>query len=84
MRRADLDNGPVPTDSGNRLDIDRVTIVSDPYHSFRLVGIADEEGLDAVISPTATKYGSSELFKEWLVVSASRIVGYQRMVRWFG
>ncbi len=68
----------------DRLDIDRVTIVSDPYHSFRLVGIADEEGLDAIISPTATKYGSGELFKEWLVVSASRIVGYQRMVRWFG
>jgi uncharacterized SAM-binding protein YcdF (DUF218 family) len=68
----------------HRRDVDEVTIVSDPYHSFRLVGIADEEGLTARISPTDTRYGTGELLKEWAVVSASRLVGYQRMVRWFG
>ncbi len=67
-----------------RMGVDEVTIVSDPYHSFRLVGIAEEEGLDARISPTDTRYGTNELLKEWAVVAASRIVGYQRMVRWFG
>lgn len=68
----------------HRMDVDEVTIVSDPYHSFRLVGIAEEEGLHARISPTDIRFGTNELLKEWAVVSASRIIGYQRMVRWFG
>jgi len=68
----------------HRMGVDEVTIVSDAYHSFRLVGIAEEEGLVARISPTDTPYGTGQLLKEWAVVSASRLLGYQRMVRWFG
>ena len=63
--------------------IARVTLVSDPYHSFRLVGIADEAGLDGVVSPTGAAVGAGRLLRETAIVSVGRIIGYRRVVNWF-
>ena len=61
----------------------RVTLVSDPYHSFRLAGIADEVGMDATISPTTAAVTGSKLLRESLIASGGRILGYRRVVNWF-
>jgi uncharacterized SAM-binding protein YcdF (DUF218 family) len=63
--------------------IARVTLVSDPYHSFRLAGIADEAGLDGVVSPTGAAVGAGRLLRETAIVSVGRIIGYRRVVNWF-
>lgn len=65
--------------------LDEVLLVSDPYHSYRLVGIAHELGLEAHVSPTDTSplSGASELkalVRETAAVSLGRIIGYRRLV----
>lgn len=65
--------------------LDEVLLVSDPYHSYRLVGIAHELGLDAHVSPTDTSplAGADEfraLVRETAAVSLGRIIGYRRLV----
>lgn len=60
---------------------ERVTLVSDGYHSLRLAGIAGEVGLDARISPTGGSATPAELLRETGLVSIGRIVGYGRMLR---
>lgn len=64
-----------------RQGIDAVLLVSDPYHSFRLIGIADEVGLRAHVSP-AKSGGSSmrQLLRETALVAGGRIIGYRRLV----
>ena len=61
--------------------LDSVVLVSDPYHAFRLAGIADELGLDAAVSPNPDG-GSSfrSLARETAAVAVGRIVGYRRLV----
>jgi uncharacterized SAM-binding protein YcdF (DUF218 family) len=64
----------------------RVVLVSDPYHSARIAGIAHEVGLDAVTSPTRTSpiKGANALkrmFGETLRVAAGRLFGYARLDR---
>lgn len=66
--------------------IDRVVLVSDPFHALRIEAIAGELGLDAVTSPTDSSPISG--FEEWrrffteaLRVSAGRIVGFDRLQR---
>lgn len=61
-----------------------VLLVSHPYHSYRLVGIAGELGLDPAVSPT--KAGTlpavqtaRALGRETLAVSLGRIFGYRRL-----
>ena len=66
--------------------IDRVVLVSDPFHSLRLEAIADELGLDAVTSPTRTSPidGLSEWWHfviETFRVGAGRIFGFGRLAR---
>ncbi len=66
--------------------IDRVILVSDPYHSLRIKGIASELGLDASVSPTRTSptSGVSELkamVRETAAVAVGRIIGYRRLLR---
>ena len=65
---------------------DRVTLVSDPYHSARIDAIASEVGLDAVTSPTRTSpiKGADEwrrLGTETLRVAAGRVFGFRRLDR---
>lgn len=54
-------------------------LVSDAYHSRRLLEIADEVGLDAGVSPTDTGYGWRSLLRETAAVSAGRLVGFRRL-----
>ena len=65
----------------------RVILVSDPYHSLRIKGIASEVGLKPFASPTRTspeKYVRSHEWKETLGVSVGRIIGYRRLLRLTG
>ena len=63
-----------------------VVLVSDPFHAARIMGIADELGLEAVTSPTRTSpiHGVDEfrhLLTETAQVAVARIIGFRRMVR---
>jgi uncharacterized SAM-binding protein YcdF (DUF218 family) len=64
-------------------DINRVLLVSDPFHSYRIDAIASELGLDGHASPTRTSpiTGLSvtrHLLRETAAVAVGRIVGYRR------
>jgi uncharacterized SAM-binding protein YcdF (DUF218 family) len=59
--------------------LDRVLMVSDGYHSARLLAIADELGLDGAVSPTDTSYGAGSLLRETAAVSIGRLVGFRRL-----
>jgi len=66
--------------------VTRVVLVSDPFHSLRIRLIAEENGLDAVTSPTETSpiHGLAEwrrFFGEGLRVAAGRIFGFGRLDR---
>lgn len=60
-------------------ELDRVLMVSDGYHSARLLAIADEVGLDGAVSPTDTEYGAGSLLRETAAVSVGRLVGFRRL-----
>jgi len=62
-------------------DLSSAVLVSDPYHALRLRGIADEVGLDAVVSPTDGSSPASKLARETAAVALGRIVGYHRLGR---
>lgn len=65
--------------------LDRVILVSDAYHSFRLVGIAEEVGfVDPQVSSTGSGVTLSRLVRETAVVSVGRVIGYRRATRLFG
>ncbi len=62
----------------------RVLLVSDPYHSLRIKGIAEEVGLDALTSPTRTSpitgmAAFRRMVKEAAGVSLARAIGYERL-----
>jgi uncharacterized SAM-binding protein YcdF (DUF218 family) len=64
----------------------KVVLVSDPYHSARIEGIAQEVGLDAVTSPTRTSpirgfAALKRMVGETFRVAAGRIFGYARLDR---
>jgi uncharacterized SAM-binding protein YcdF (DUF218 family) len=66
--------------------IDRVVLVSDPFHSLRIDLIADELGFDAVTSPTPTSpiSGFDEFLRyaaEALKVAVGRIFGFGTTTR---
>jgi uncharacterized SAM-binding protein YcdF (DUF218 family) len=61
-------------------DMTRVVLVTDGYHALRVRAIADELGLDAVVSPTGGRASLRELAKETGVVAVGRVVGFRRLV----
>lgn len=61
--------------------LDRVLMVSEGYHSKRLLAIAAEVGLDGAVSPTDTGFGWRELGRETAAVSVGRIIGFRRLDR---
>ena len=70
----------------HRRGLDEVLLVSDPFHSARIAGMADELNLHAHTSPTRTSPigGLDELRhlgRETLAVSVGRIIGYRRLMR---
>ncbi len=54
-------------------------LVSDPYHNFRLRGIADEVGLDADVSSTGAGMSTYDVTRETFAVGLGRVVGYRRL-----
>ena len=65
--------------------LDRVVMVSDPYHSLRIRLTADELGLEAFVSPTRTSpvRGSVAFrreLKEAAGVALGRIIGFDRLL----
>jgi uncharacterized SAM-binding protein YcdF (DUF218 family) len=61
-----------------------VVLVSDPYHSLRIKGIASEVGLTPLSSPTRTSpepHVTSHEWKETFGVAVGRIIGYRRLLR---
>lgn len=56
-----------------------VVIVSDPYHTLRLDGIAREVGLDPHVSPTTTESSFGQLARETAGVALGRFIGYRRL-----
>jgi uncharacterized SAM-binding protein YcdF (DUF218 family) len=61
-------------------DMTRVVLVTDGYHALRVRAIADELGLDAVVSPASGSASAGELVKETGAVAVGRIVGFRRLV----
>jgi len=60
-----------------------VVLVSDPFHSLRIGGMAAELGLDASTSPTRTSpitgfSSATYMGRETLAVAVGRIVGFRR------
>lgn len=60
-------------------DLSSVLMVSDGYHSMRLLAIAREVGLDGSVSPTSTSFGLSSLTRETAAVALGRIVSFRRL-----
>jgi uncharacterized SAM-binding protein YcdF (DUF218 family) len=66
-------------------DLERVVLVTDPFHAERVHEMAEELGLDATVSPTRTSpiSGVTELrhlVKETAAVAVGRVVGFRRAV----
>lgn len=67
--------------------VDEVVLVSDSYHSKRLVGVAEEVGLDATVSPAGGGAVSTSgrlrlLARETAAVAVGRVIGYRRLTNW--
>jgi uncharacterized SAM-binding protein YcdF (DUF218 family) len=61
--------------------VDSVILVSGPAHAERLAGIAEDVGLDAVVSPSDGSASLGSLVRETVAVSLGRILGYRRLDR---
>jgi len=59
---------------------DRVVLVTDGYHAFRVRAIAEELGLDAAVSPVGGAGSSRDLLEETGVVAVGRVIGFRRLV----
>jgi uncharacterized SAM-binding protein YcdF (DUF218 family) len=60
----------------------KVVIVTDPYHAYRVADIADEVGLAAHVSPTSGGTTLSDYVRETGAVAIGRIIGYRRLAAW--
>ncbi len=58
---------------------DDVVVVSDPYHSLRVAGIASDVGLKGNVAPTDRKSSWRSISREALAVSVGRLIGYRRL-----
>jgi uncharacterized SAM-binding protein YcdF (DUF218 family) len=63
----------------------RVLLVSDPYHSLRIRGMAGDLDLDAYVSPTRTSpirglAAFRRMLKEAAGVAVARVIGWHRLV----
>ena len=69
---------------GSKLDIARIVIVTDPFHSLRSRLIAEENGFDAATSATTSSpvVGTKALekhLKEGCGVALGRLIGFRRL-----
>lgn len=56
-----------------------VTIVTDPYHAYRVAVIAREVGLDPRVSPTGAASSFEAMARETVAVAVGRIIGFRRL-----
>jgi uncharacterized SAM-binding protein YcdF (DUF218 family) len=66
--------------------LQRVLLVSDPYHSLRIRLVSEELGLTAYVSPTRTSpvkgmTAFTRELKEAAGISVARIIGFDRLLR---
>ena len=61
------------------LQLDNALLVSDGYHNYRLLAIADELGLEAYVSPSVIEGTFVDDLRESVAVSIGRITGYERL-----
>ena len=66
-------------------EMNRVLLVSDPFHNARIAAMAHELGLDARVSPTRTSPidGATEwnhFARETVAVGIGRVVGFRRLM----
>ena len=61
------------------LGLETVILVSDSYHSLRLQAIAEELGLNVLISPSAVEPSIRDNLREAAAVSIGRLTGYRRL-----
>ena len=61
-------------------DMTRAVVVTDGYHALRVEAIADELGLDAVVSPSHKGGSLRNYAEETAAVSIGRIIGFGRLV----
>lgn len=61
------------------LELESVLLVSDEYHNYRLLDIADELGIEAFVSPSAIEGTTMNVLRESAAVSIGRITGYRRL-----
>ncbi len=59
----------------------RVTLVSDPYHAYRIRRIADDVGLDGAVVSTPGNPSMMRLVHETAGAGLGRIIGYERLSR---
>lgn len=59
--------------------LNRVLLVSDPYHSYRAEQMADSVGLEAYSAPTDGSSSMRQLTRETVAVSVGRVIGYRRI-----
>ena len=59
-----------------------VVIVTDPYHALRAGAIADEVGLAAHVSPTASGGSIEQFGRETVAVAIGRIITFRRLAAW--
>ena len=60
----------------------RVLLISDPWHSHRLLATAEEVGLDAAVSPGPRNWSWAavkRISRETLAVAVGRVIGYRRL-----
>lgn len=67
--------------------INKVVLVSDAFHNARINAMADDLGLEAYVSPTATSpiQGREEMpyyTKEIVALGVGRIIGFSRLAGW--
>lgn len=61
-------------------DLTEVVLVTDGYHALRVRAIADELGLEAVVSPSGGSGSARELVVETGAVAVGRVLGFRRLV----
>ncbi|HEY7071652.1 MAG TPA: YdcF family protein [Acidimicrobiales bacterium] len=61
-------------------DMTRAVLVTDGYHALRVEAIADELGLDAVVSPSHKGGSLRNYAEETAAVSVGRLIGFGRLV----
>jgi uncharacterized SAM-binding protein YcdF (DUF218 family) len=58
----------------------RVVLVTDGYHALRVRAIADELGLEPVVSPVGAHASNGAMLRETGIVAVGRVVGFRRLV----